>query len=269
MSSRKLLKFVHLCGTAWFVMAAVFVILIALRQAGVNWWVIFSFSGQGAALLFVLISAYLYVLVGNKNKDPQSAREHPLTNTRQYGVLYSLAPFLGTFAGLLCTANTDTYRQIPLAAALSTFWATFLFWIIVDPLIGSAEMLLPASRKIRSERNAHAKFVREQRRLENERLLANIENEDNIRNQQWHQVLGTEAKKLAELTVDAATDWSKAESQAIAIGLQAWRYGGLECMQKLCQMASDIGLKRGIIHNNEYISIWWDGIGLWRHKLLS
>jgi hypothetical protein len=266
MSMRKLLKYLHVCGTACFTAAVVFSIIAALRQAGVKWWLIFSLSGNAAAILFLLISAYLYALFGNKKKHPGSSIEHPITCTRQYSILYSAIPFLGMFTGLLCTINTDSSRQIPLAAALGIIGATFLFWIIVDPLIGCGEMLLPASRKMRLERCEIARMIREQKRLENDRLLSDIVNEERIRNQQWQEVLGAEAQKLAQIAIEAIDENSfSAKCNAVEIGLHAWRRGGFECMQKLCDMTSGI-CGRGKI-TDEYISIWWDGIGQWRHKL--
>lgn len=268
MSSRKLLKYLHVCGTAWFATAVIFSIVVSLRQAGIRWWVIFSFSGNGAAILFLLISAYLYAFFGNRRKNPGNSVEHPVTSTRQYSILYSAIPFLGMFTGLLCTINLDNVRQIPLAIALGTIGATLLFWIMVDPLIGVSEMLLPASRRMRLERYEMARMMREQKRIENERFLDDIEKQEKIRDQQWHEILGTQAQKLADLTVQAIdTDSIGAKSRIIEIGLNAWKSGGIECMQKLCDMASAVCKREK--KASEYISIWWDGIGQWRYRLAT
>jgi hypothetical protein len=269
-STRRLLKLLHFCGTAWFVLAAAYCIVFALRQAGVKWWLIFSLSAHGAALAFVLISAYLYALFRDNGRDPQRAVEHPLTNTRQYMVLYSLVPFLGAAAGLCSIIDAETIRQVMLAVAMGTLGATFLFWIILDPAISFAEMLLPESRKHRLVRHALAKAEREQKQRQREQLLAELEAQEEIRRRQIQDVFGAEAQKLAALAVQAGDGTASAESEAVEIGLRAWQYGGLDAMQKLCEMASDIcrnGCRQSI--GNEYISIWWDGIGQWRHKLLT
>ena len=270
MRKQRLLKLLHFCGTVWFVLSASYALVAALRQAGVNWWLIFSLSGNGAAMLFLLVSAYLYALFRDNGRDPLQAIEHPLTNTRQYMVLYSLIPFLGTLAGLGCIVGADTIRQATLAVAMGTLGATFVFWIVVDPAISCAEMLLPASRKHRLARHALAKAMREQKQREHEQLLADIENDEKTRYQQLQEHLATEAQKLAALTIEAIDGSTSAESAAVEIGLHAWRYGGLDCMQKLREMAADICRNRGR-HDfgDEYISIWWDGIGHWRHRLLT
>jgi hypothetical protein len=270
MATRRLLKLLHFCGTAWFILAAAYVVVVALRQAGVMWWLIFSLSGNGAALLFLLVSAYLYALFRDNGRDSRNTVEHPLTNTIQYMILYSVIPFLGALAGLYCIFDTETSRQIALAVAMGTLGATFAFWIIIDPAISFAEMLLPESRKHRLMRHALAKAMREQKQLEHEQLLAQIEREEKIRYQHWQEVLGTQASKLAELAIEATEGSTAAEPAAVEIGLYAWQYGGFDCMKKLRQMAADICRNRGRENIcDEYISLWWDGIGQWRHKLLA
>jgi len=47
MSTRRVLKLLHFCGTVWFMVAAAYVFALALREAGVEWWLIFSLSGHG------------------------------------------------------------------------------------------------------------------------------------------------------------------------------------------------------------------------------
>lgn len=266
MTTRRVLKLLHVCGMAWFMLAAAYVLVLALRQAGVNWWLIFSLSGQGAAISFLLISAYLYALFRDNGRDPLRAVEHPLTNTRQYMVLYSLIPFLGAIAGLYCTIDLDNANQVAMTIAMGTLGATFAFWVIADPAISFSEMLLPESRKHRLARQAVAKAAKEQKQRDRERLLADIIEQEKLNDRRLQQVLGLEAQRLAALVRNAIDDSTAAESAAVEIGLHAWQYGGLSCMQRLYGMAVDIcGLRGGDELSNDCISIWWDGIGQWRH----
>jgi hypothetical protein len=60
MSKRRALKLVHIGGMAWFVLCMGYILLSALRQAGLHWWVIFSLAGHSAVVVFLLISLYLF-----------------------------------------------------------------------------------------------------------------------------------------------------------------------------------------------------------------
>jgi hypothetical protein len=270
MKARRVLKLLHFGGTVWFVVAAAYILVVALRQAGVNWWLIFSLSGHGAALLFLLISAYLYVLFrDNGSRDPQKAVEHPLTNTNQYMILYSLIPFLGAMAGMYSIIEFETGKQFGTAVTMGTLAATFVFWIIVDPAISFAEKFLPESRKHAAARHAAVKAMRELKQKEREQMLVDIEMDEKIRIRNLQQSLAPEAQRLAAITLEAIDGSPAAQSEAIKIGLAAWRSGGLECMQKLHDMTADICSRCNRQPSDEYISICWDGIGHWRHKLLT
>ena len=101
MRTRRLLKLLHFCGTAWFILAAAYVIVLALRQAGVNWWLIFSFSGHGAAIGFLLVSAYLYALFRDNGRDPAEPLNIRLPIPDSIWFFIPLIPFLGTLASAL------------------------------------------------------------------------------------------------------------------------------------------------------------------------
>ncbi len=78
-----------------------------------------------------------------------------------------------------------------------------------------------------------------------------------------------QAEKLAELLITNKTDFKKAERKAVEIGANAWRIGGLSCMQELRSMAIAICSKRNQSSDTvDYIPVWWDGIGSWRSYLL-
>jgi hypothetical protein len=266
---RRVLKILHVASTGWFMLAVVYLLVLQLRQAGFEWWLIFSLSGNGAAMAFLLISVYVHTLFGNTRRNTGESIEHPLTNSGPYVVLYSMIPFLGTLAGLQSIFSTDGAQQVVMAAAIGTLGATFFFWIILDPAINFSEMLLPASRAHRLARHTEARAVREQKQFEHMRLLADLEEQEKAREQQWQEVLGVEADKLAALAMQAADGDTSVESAAIETGLRAWQYGGLSCMKKLCEMASDICRSRGRNSCDGFVSLWWDGIGQWRHELLT
>jgi len=270
MTTRRLLKLLHVCGMAWFMLAAAYVFVFALRQAGVNWWLIFSLSGHGASISFLLMSAYLYAIFRGDGRDPLLAVEHPLTNTQQYMTLYSLIPFLGTLAGVYCVIDLHSAHQTAMTISMGTLGATFVFWVIADPAISFSEMLLPSSRKHRLARHALARAAKEQKQRNREQLLADLTTDEKIRNEQLREALGAEAQKLAALTIKAIEGSTSAGAEAMEIGLHAWQQGGLNCMQRLREMASEICRDRGGRHiDDDYISIWWDGIGQWRHKLVT
>ncbi|MCK5172158.1 MAG: hypothetical protein KAR47_02135, partial [Planctomycetes bacterium] len=55
------------------------------------------------------------------------------------------------------------------------------------------------------------------------------------------------------------------EARAIDIGLNAWRMGGINCMKQLHEMAIETGKTRTPnAHVEDFISMWWDGIGTWQ-----
>src|SRR5680860_247395 len=85
---KKGLKNLHLAGTLWFILCVIFILIKGLRQAGFDWWVIFSLSGHSVVILFVLVSVYLFALFrGGKTVNIQ-AKAHPLTSSEYYMVLY-------------------------------------------------------------------------------------------------------------------------------------------------------------------------------------
>jgi hypothetical protein len=154
--------------------------------------------------------------------------------------------------------------------ALGTFATTFLVWVIVDPLTGLLEtMLPPASRRHRAERLAQAKAERERKQKEHQQLLADILAKEEQDRLHWQQALRPQAEKLAALLKTDTASIRQAERQAVDIGLSAWQLGGITCMRELRDMALVISRQRndsGAI--TDFISYWWDGIGSWRSPRL-
>jgi hypothetical protein len=150
-------KRIHAVATVWFVACVGYLVAVGLRRAGFNWWLILSLSGYSTSMLLLLICLYLCVFVHGIRGARRSEAEHPLTGTACYMFLYVSIPLL---AGLRAAAGTNdapgTSASL-ICIATVTLKATFIAWIVVDPLVGLLEMDLPASRSHRAERLARTK----------------------------------------------------------------------------------------------------------------
>jgi len=247
-----------------------YILVLALRQAGFHWWIIFSLSGHSALLIFLLISLYLFAIFRGVGRGTKIEVEHPLTSTNCYMVFYVAAPLLGGLAGTLGMIGESRISQFLLGIALGTLGATFLVWIIVDPVTGLVEMLLPASRKHRLERLARVRVLRQKQQEKRKRLLAEILAQEEQDRRRRQEVLQPYAEKLAGLLTTNTIDFKQAEREAVDIGVNAWQIGGLNCMRQLRDMTMDLCKKKYqdsmII---DYVSTWWDGVGSWRNPSLG
>jgi hypothetical protein len=264
---RRAIKLVHITGTAWLILCMFYIMAAALRQAGINWWVIFSLSGHTALLVFLLVSLYLFAIFRGVDKGQEMESEHPLTSTIYYEVLYVGTPFLGSMASCLGMVGVTAIGQFAMGIAMGTLGSTFLVWVIVDPAAGSVELLLPAGRKHRLERIAEAQARQEKRERDHQHLLADIVKREQLNQRQWEEMLKPKAEKLAGLLTADAVEFREAEREAVDIGAYAWQLGGLACMRQLHDMAM------AICRNNyqdasvaDYVSSWWDGVGNWRNQ---
>ncbi|HUS72153.1 MAG TPA: hypothetical protein VMY06_03730 [Sedimentisphaerales bacterium] len=271
MTKHRTLKLIHLASTAWFILCIGYILVFTLRQVGVRWWVIFSLSGHSTLLVLLLVSLYPFAIFRGVGRSQKIEAEHPLTSTNYYMVFYAATPFLGGLAGWVGMIGVSAIKQVLLGIALGTLVATFLSWVIVDPVVGLLEMLLPpSSRKHRAERLVQAKAEREKRQKDSECLLADVLAKEDSDRHGWQEVLKPHAEKLAELLTTNRTDFKQAEREAADIGVKAWQIGGLGCMRQLRDMAIDLYKKK---HQDsmtiDYISTWWDGIGSWRSPSLQ
>lgn len=271
MTKRRMLKSIHLAGTAWFVLCVGYIMVFALRQAGLRWWVIFSLSGHSVLIVFLLISVYLFAIFRGVSPNQNIEIEHPLTSTRYYTLFYITTPFLGGLAGCLGMIGVSATKEFLLGVALGTFVTTFLVWVIVDPMTEWLELVLSsAARKHLAERLAKAKDEREQRQKEREGKLAEALANAESNRRYWQETLEPEAKKLAGLLDTSSSNFVQAELEAVEIGVKAWQVGGLECMRQLRDMAIDLYSRKN--QNKtivDYVSSWWDGIGRWRRPSLQ
>jgi len=270
MFRRRVLKLIHLASTVWFVVCVGYIFVLGLHQAGIRWWVVFSLSGHGALVVFLLISLYLFAIYRGVSSSQKEQVEHPLTSTPHYTMFYVVTPFLGGLAGCLGMIGVSTVSQFLSGIALGSLGATFLVWVIVDPVAGLLEMLLPpTSRKHRAERLAQARAQRENRQREREHLLAEVLAKEKLDVCRWQDALKPQAERLAGLLTTEKIDFQNAEREAANIGVIAWQRGGLTCMRALRDMA--IALTRQSSPNKvivDYITVWWDGIGSWRSPSL-
>ena len=270
MSIRRTIKLVHLAGTAWLVLCIIYITVAALRQAGFNWWVIFSLSGYSALFIFLLLSLYLFAIFRGIDRSQKIEIEHPLTTASCYEVFYDISPFLGGLAGYLGMAGANKVGELLLGITLGTLATTFLVWVVVDPAAGFVETLLSASRKHRLERLALLKAQRQEQEENRKHFLAEILVKDESDRHRWQQVLRPYAEELAHLLSDRKIDGKYAETKAVNIGVSAWQMGGLTCMRELHSMAMDICRKKCQDANViDYVSSWWDGVGNWRNPSLG
>ncbi len=152
MAAMTILTWILVAATVWFVACTGYLIAVGLRQAGFRWWLVFSLSGYSTGMLLMLVSLYLFALYRGIDRGRRIQIEHPLTSTDCYMVLYVSAPLFG---GLVASANAaeNPGMDVSMAGvAWETLKVTFLVWIVVDPLVGVVEMLLPASRRHRAAR---------------------------------------------------------------------------------------------------------------------
>ncbi len=259
-------KLVHLAGTLWFVLCLGFIVITALRQAGFDWWIIFSLSGHSAMVILLLVSVYLFALFRGVHKSASCQLEHPLTSTSYYIVFYVGSPLLGGLAGLLGSLGMQhglmDYVQ---GASLGTLVTTFLVWVLLDPALAILETTLPEPKEHRRKRLAQQRAMREERQRRREQLLSQIAQKQEEDRQRWQASLEPSSLELARLLTTDEGGYSRAEKQAVDLGVDAWRLGGISCMRRLHEMAIESYTQEHKQSPADYITYWWDGIGGWRN----
>lgn len=268
MSERRTLKFVHLAGTFWFILCIGYILVLTLRQAGIKWWIVFSLSGHGLLIALMLISLYLFAIFRGISSSQKVKIEHPLTSTNYYRIFYVITPLLGGLAGCLGMIGISTVGQFTLGVTLGTLGTTFLVWVVVDPLVGLLEMLLPqTSRRHRVERITNAKALRQRKQENRDNLLKEVLVKEELQLQHWREVLKPKAERLAKILTTEELDFKHIECEAIGIGVSAWQIGGMSCMKELRNMAIDLAKEQNKPFV-DYTGVWWDGIGSWREPSL-
>jgi len=268
MGRQKAFRLLHFLSTACFLVCAAYLLVISLLQAGRGWLFIISVSGYSALLSFLLVSVYLFAVFRSAARTRKTEIEHPLTGSQYYSVFYDITPFVGVSAGFISAIGTGKFSTYAFGVAIGCFATTFLVWIVFDPLAGLLETLLPSNRKLRRERLALAKIARTQAGNARIRTLAEVNAQADLELQRWRQALLQPAQTLADLVVDDEQDSAGKEAIAIDVGVEAWRLGGIACMNLLYSMAAEICANtHRMPASAESISLWWDGIGTWRCQL--
>ena len=253
-----------------FVLSAGYILIWGLLKAGRSWCFIVSVLGYLASILFLLISLYLFALFKGVGRNPAIEAEHPLTNSVYYSIFYYISPFLGAFAGGFGAIEASMLSHYLLVIAAGSFWATFLVWIIIDPVVGFFETQIPSSKAHRRKRLAETKAVRRQERLSKERLLREVISRKQQEQQNWKNILPPLAEQLAGLVCSEDSDSKQKEMKVVDIGLAAWKIGGLSFMRQLYSLTIEICRnKYDGVNFAEDVSVWWDGIGSWRNNWLE
>ena len=99
--ARKVLKWMHLVATVWFMICVVHLVVTGLRQAGLKWWLIFSLSGYSTFMVLILICLYLFAFFRGVGGARRIEIEHPVTSTYWYMCLYVSAPLLAGLVAIL------------------------------------------------------------------------------------------------------------------------------------------------------------------------
>ncbi len=259
-----LLKRLHLVGTLWFMLCVGYLLTLALRQAGFNWWLIFSLSGHSLVIFFLLISVYLFAMFRGGGRSHNIHLEHPLTSTEPYLYFYIGAPFLGTAGGALALDLSRGIMHNCNMITLATFGATLFVWMILDPLLGIFETLTPTSRHYRQQRQEEIRQERRERQIKRDNILAQVADREDTNRRLWSQELESTARELADLLNVDAGRYESAGRRAVELGLIAYRLGGIRCMRLLHEMALDQFQRNHPQRRlSDYIIYWWDGIGPW------
>jgi hypothetical protein len=264
---RLFIKYMHIIGICWFIFCLLYTLALVLHQAGFNWWIIFSLSGNAIVIITILVLLYSYVIYESVSEGQSQAIEHQLTVTKPYMILYLSAPFLGSLAGLVSFIGVEVQlSQLLLGTALATMVGTFLIWIIVDPAVSFLEtVLVPESRRHKAERLARTKLEKQQRQKAREQFLNEVLNKEKAAQLHWQKVLEDDVQKVVQLLTDHNGDSKQVESQIVKIGVKAWQTGGINCMKTLRDMTmQEYKRQNGTEMTNDYISCWWDGVGNWR-----
>ncbi|MCP4456333.1 MAG: hypothetical protein GY809_33165 [Planctomycetes bacterium] len=266
-SPKQGIKNLHLAGTLWFVVSVGFILATGLRNAGADWWVIFYLSGPYAVTLFVLVSLYLFALYRGSKPTQALANEHPLTASEYYLVLYTSAPLLGAVAGTLHAIlyRPNLYESVCNIAA-ATFYVTFASWVILDPILASLETFTPRGRAYREKRLEKQRAERLEKQRNRDALLELLIQKEKENEAIWTQTLTPYVPELCDLLNTSQSEFSNAEKRAAEIAIEAWRLGGLACMQFLHSRTLAVYQEK---HPNrplaDYIMHWWDGIGAWKN----
>lgn len=264
MKPNKIRKIIHFFSTIWLTTAIFYFLINALRVWGVRWWVIFSLSGYSLLLIIFLISAYLFAIYNGLVRNTQVEKEHPLTRTFSYMMLYDTSPLLGAIAASCAITSADNFQQIASILSTGTFAVTFLFWIIIDPVLNLFELTIPACRQTRKQRIQNEKLVKIEEKIEHEKLIEQLKVQERDMKNRWKILLQPLSRELQQILISRLDESNR--KKIIDIGLKAWQIGGINCMAELAGMT--LGTDSQFDENiKNRLMMLWHGIGEWRNNI--
>jgi hypothetical protein len=248
----------------WFFLCTGYIFAWIILRANRGWIVAISLSGYSTAFVVFLICFFLFAVYHRLGKAQIHKLEHPLTSTGCYGLCYNISSFIGALAGVLAAISTAGTSNYPLLIAAGSFLVTFVVWLILDPLLAAAEMLLPQSRQNRAIRLAKVKEMRQNESLAKKHALEEAETSETEKLKKWDKVLEPNVKELAALSITSPAALEQSRGRIVDIGIGAWQMGGLGCMRHLHSMAVQTSRQdsRGTT-SMDLVSACWDGIGNW------
>lgn len=269
MHRREIFKALGICSTICFVSSTAFLFVLGLREAGVKWWVIFSLSGYSAVLLFMVACLYAFAVFRSIFRSQKIYREHPLTSRVKYMAFYNTSPLFGAFVGAVLGFGRGSLLDRLGLFSVGCLSTTFFAWVVVDPVLGFMEMLLPSSHRHRRGRLCEEKTEMQRRKAENERMLCELVEKELSQEQLRETTLLPVAEDMASLIASHRLGLKGIESQVVDKGVEAWQMGGIVCMRQLHKLTTEMLIERFGEHGMvDHISIWWDGIGKWRKPLI-
>ncbi len=269
MYRREIFKALGICSTICFVVSTAFLFVLGLREAGLKWWVIFSLSGYSAVLIFMVASLYAFAIFRSIFRSQKIYQEHPLTSRVNYMALYNMSPLFGAFVGMLFGFGRGSLLDRLGLFSLGCFSTTFFLWVVVDPVLGFMEMLLPSSRRHRHVRLSEEKAEKQRRKAENELILCELVERELSQEQHRETILLPVAEDLVSLIANHRLGLKGVERQVVDKGLEAWQMGGIVCMRQLHKITTEMLIERFGEHGMvDHIATWWDGIGKWRQPAI-
>lgn len=256
-------KRIHLYGIVWFLVSVIFLIVIAIKQMGFHWWVVFSVSGYSAIVVLFLVLLYGFAIYKGVVRNLNNL-EHPLTTSPYYILLYDAAPFLGCFTGLCVVSWDQTILSRFLVAAQGTLIMTFVMWIVIDSTVGLAEASFPRSVVHRKRRLANNQRKKRHQILERKRLLDRITQQEKQTRSQWICFFQPYAVEVADLLCNPSGNAQGVQRRIVELGAMAWRRGELLGMKFFHEVILEEVKRRAGHPSVDFVSVYWDGIGTWR-----
>jgi len=223
--------------------------------------VVFSFSGYALITFLFLLNVYLFAIFRGVSRT-QNTLEHPLTTSTYYISFYDLCPFLGSISGIICYWMPEMNMTLPMAVSMmceGTLTLTFLVWIVVDPILGVLELMMPECAHYRKVRLQAVMEEKQRKQIENQQLLEKLEKLEAENLRIWNRELEPLAEKAAAL-MNQSSRKENAKQVVLEAGAKAWQLGGIVCMRYFHQL-----IRKKINQPcPDFVSVWWDGIGNWR-----